>query len=993
MNRNNYNQLGLRRCMMLAGVTLLSLLLFSSHWAYAQITVRGTVRDQAGEPLSGVSIRVKGTENQTSTDANGNYQVNVGNEDAVLVFSYIGFITTEQVVGSLREISVSLSADNTSIDEVVVVGYGTQKRSDVTGAVASFNADRLQLQSMPQTTITQSLQGRIPGLNITATSSSAEGNNNEIQIRGRSSINAENGPLVVVDGIPYTDQLSELNPNDIASIDVLKDASAAAIYGARAANGVILVTTKRGVSGEPTVSYDGFYGLDQIAHLPDMMDANTFYLTKVDRYGEGGLTRTEITSREQGIDTDWVNLATRTGSRQQHALSVSGGSEGTRYYISGGFNEVKGIAINDDFRRVNLRVNLDSKIKPWLTIGTNTQMGYYNRDGMGANFQDAFDMNPLALPYEDDGVSRRIFPWLEDAFFTNPLQGLDVLREDVARSVISNNFVQVDIPYIPGLSYKLNTGYTYRYRGVETYYGRNTRRGLQQGGASEIDNWANEDWLVENIVNYNRAFGDHNIAFTGLYSAQQRVNKNHDLDANGFPSDVMTYYQNNLATVWSPEDQYNSQQYVSQMARLNYSYKSRYLLTLTARRDGYSAFGEETKFGIFPSIALGWNIDQESFMSSLNWMQSLKLRFSYGTNGNQAIDPYTTLPQLQARHYIDSDGQTAIGFYPSRLGDPTLGWESTTQANFGVDFGLFNNRINGSIDYYRTNTTDLLLDKLISPVNGARSIMQNIGKTSNNGIDFVVSGTAIHKENFSWAIDFNISHYKNKIVDVGLYDDHGNPVDNVDNRWFIGQPIDVNFSYIFDGIWQEGDDFANSAQPTAQPGDVRVRDVNGDGTINADDRMIIGSRVPSYSAGLTNTFRYKNFSLSFFIRSVQGITRFNEMMNTYFDGRTRTMTRNFWTPQNPHNEFPANRDDANPFAVIYFGAPNDASFIRLNDVTLGYQLPATFLQRAGINSMEVFVNGKNLATITSWEGLDPELNNQRAIPLTRAYLFGLRFSL
>lgn len=961
--------------------------------AYSQTTISGTVKDEQGTPIQGASVNVKGTNTSVSTNEQGIYQINVADGAAILIFSHVGYATREVPVGNRQQIDIALALDQTSLSEVVVVGYGTQRRSDVTGSVASFSAERLQLERMPQTTITQSLQGRIPGLSITTTASNAEGNSNNIQVRGRNSITAGNSPLIVVDGIPYSDQLSEINPNDIASIDVLKDASAAAIYGSRAANGVILVTTKRGKTGQARVSYNGFYGVDHVAHLPDMMDANSFYQTKVDRYGEGALTRTEIDSYAQGVNTDWVDLATRVGQRQQHNISVSGGSEDTRYFISGAYNNTKGVATNDDFKRTNIRVNLDSKIRPWLTIGTNTQLNHTIRDKMPASFSGAFDMNPLALPFEEDGVTRRIFPWVEDAFFTNPLQGFDVLNEDVSRSILSNNFLEIDIPFVPGLSYRLNTGYTYRYRAVETYYGQNTRSGLQQGGASEIDNWANEDWIVENIVNYTRTFGDHNIAFTGLYSAQERINKNHDLDANGFPSDIMTYYQNRLATVWLPSDQYNEMKYISQMARLNYSYLGRYLLTLTARRDGFSAFGEQSKFGIFPSVAVGWNIDQENFMSGVDWVNGLKLRLSYGKNGNQAISPYSTLPQLATLPYLTTDKQTAIGFYPNQLGDPTLGWESTNQTNIAVDFAFLNNRLSGSVDYYVANTYDLLLDRLISPVNGSRSIRQNLGQTKNNGIDFVISGTPIATENFSWTTDFNLSHYRNRIVNVGLMDANGNPTDDVGNRWFIGQPISVNFSYIFDGIWQVGDDIAGSAQPTAVPGDVRVRDVNQDGAITPDDRQVIGSTVPSFIAGWTNTFRYKNFTLSFLLNTVQGVTRFNELMNTYFDGRTRTLNRVFWTPENPINDFPANRDDSNPFGVIYFGSENNASFIRLNDITFAYELPKTLLDRLNMNSLELFINGKNLATQTQWVGLDPELSSQTGMPMTRTYLLGLRFGL
>lgn len=954
------------------------------------VSVQGRVLDETGSPLAGVSVQVKGDAAKTATDEQGNFRLNVA-PNAILVFSYIGYLPLEQAVDGQSTIAVSLTPDNTNLDEVVVVGYGTQKKRDVTGSVASFSAEKLQLQSMPQTTITQSLQGRVSGMTVSTTSSNAEGNSNSIQVRGRNSISASSSPLVVVDGIPFSDQLSELNPNDIASIEVLKDASAAAIYGSRAANGVLLVTTKKGIAGSPVIAYDGYFGIDEIAYLPDLMDANSFYQTKVERYGEGALTRTEIMSNEQGINTNWIDLATHLGQRQQHALSVSGGSENTHYYVSGSLNDTKGIAINDQFKRINMRVNLDTKIRPWLTLGTNTQFGYYNRDDVSASFSGAFDMNPLALPYEEDGSTLRIVPWQEDSFFANPLEGLNVLQQDRTRSIISNNFLQVDIPFIPGLSYRLNTGYTYRYRAVETYYGRNTKSGLQAGGVSQLDSWANEDWIIENILNYNREFGDHSIAFTGLYSAQQRINTNHDLDANGFPSDIMTNFQNRFGTTFLPEDQYNSQQYISQMGRLNYSYLGRYLLTLTARRDGYSGFGADTKFGIFPSVALGWNIDQESFMEPVSWLDALKLRISYGKNGNQAIEAYSTLPALSTQFYLDNEKQTAVGFYPSSLGDPMLGWETTNQFNAGTDFALFAGRLGGSVDVYSARTSDLLLDKLISPVNGTKEIRQNIGRTANNGVDIALYGTPVASKNFKWDVDLNFSRNINKIVDVGLYDENGNAVDDVDNRWFIGQPISVNYSYIFDGIWQEGDDIANSAQPTAKPGDVRVRDVDGNGSIGPDDRQVIGSTVPSFTAGITNTLAYKQFSLSFLLRVVEGITKYNELMNTFFDGRTRTLNRVFWTPENPINSFPANRDDSNPFGVIYFGRQNNASFVRLSDVTLKYRFEPAKLNRWGMHNLEVFVNAKNLFTITDWEGLDPELSNQKDIPMTRTYLLGLRF--
>lgn len=968
--------------------TLIVMLMLSLSASGQTSKITGSVRDSKGESLPGVSIMIKGSQHGTVTDMNGKFSMQVPNRSTILVFTYIGFETQEVTIGERASLNITMKDNATSLNEVVVVGYGTQRKRGVTGAVASFKAE--QIEEMPQTTVTQSLQGKIPGLTITTTSSNAEGNSNNIQIRGRNSITAGNSPLVVVDGIPFSDQLSEINPNDIESMDVLKDASSAAIYGSRAANGVILITTKKGKAGKTNISYNGYYGVDNIAHLPDMMNGDQFYKTKVDRFGQGVLTNTEINSYQSGISTDWVDLATRQGTRQQHSLSASGGSENMHYYLSGTYNGVNGIAKNDKFDRYNIRVNLDTKLTSWITLGTNTQMGYYDRSGINASFGNAFVMNPLAIPYEENG-DLKLTPWAEDPFFNNPLEGLNVLNEDIARSVISNNFIKVDIPYVKGLSYRLNTGYTYRYRNVETYYGSNTRDGLQQNGVSQVDNWNNEDWIIENIIDYNRTFGKHNLSFTGLYSAQKRTTKNHDLDASGFPGDFMTYYQNKLAQVWSPSDLFQEQQYVSQMGRLNYSYNGRYLITATVRRDGYSAFGANSKYGVFPSIALGWNISDERFMKSTKWIDFIKLRMSYGSNGNQAIDPYRTLAQLTNLNYIGNNGETAIGFYPSSLGDPNLSWETTNKANFGTDFSLFGGRLSGNIDYYFSKTYDLLLSKSISPVNGVRNILQNIGEVKNNGLDLYLSSVNVKGAKFNWTTDVTFSFYKNKIVDVGLFDENGNPADDVDNRWFVGKPIDVNYAYEFDGIWQDGDDIAGSAQPTAKPGDVKVKDVNGDGTINTSDRTIIGSRIPSYTAGITNTFKYNNFSLSFFIRTVQGTTKFNDLMNTYFDGRNAAMNRTWWTPENPVNTYPQNRDDSNPFGVNYFGSSSNSSFIRLNDVTLKYSFPAKILNRAKINNLEIFINAKNLVTITEWEGLDPELDSQTGIPLTRAYLLGLRF--
>lgn len=956
--------------------------------AHAQLMQQGVVKDEKGLTLPGVSVLIKGTKQGTTTNNDGKFFINTP-AGAVLVFKYIGYDDLESTVSAANNaLTISLKPSLNNLSEVVVVGYGTQKKSDVTGAIASFKAK--DLETMPQTNVQQALQGKVAGLSASTIGSSAEGGNQSLQIRGRNSITAANNPLIILDGVIFDSSLSEINPEDIASIEILKDASSAAIYGARAANGVILVTTKKGKTGKAQISYNNYFGFDKAINIPDMMTGQRFYDVKKDRFGAGSITATEQNSIDKGISTDWVGLALRNGTRQEHNLSISGGSEDTHYFISTTINPNHGVSINDNFNRYNIRFNLDTKIGNIITFGTNTQLGYYDRSGVPASFSQAFQMNPLTIPFNPDG-SINLTPWPDDAYWFNPLESLNVLDSDITRSVFTNNFIKIDIPFIKGLSYKLNTGYNYRNQAIETYYGRNTRTGLQNKGESIISNNNTDDWLLENLINYDRSFGKHTISFTGLYSNQQRKYISHATDALGFVSDIQTNYQNGLATTINATDNYDQYNNVSQMARLNYSYAGKYLLTATVRRDGYSGFGSDTKYGTFPSIALGWNISSEEFMKKYEWIENLKLRASYGKNGNQAIGAYATLPQLSNQNYLNTDKTPAIGYYTNKLGDPTLGWESTLGANFGLDFSFLRGRISGSIDYYNSTTSDLLLSRSISPVNGVKSITQNIGEIKNQGIDFTISTINVKKGSFLWTTDFNISHNSNKIVNVGLTDANGNPISDIGNTWFIGQPISVNYGYVFDGIWQTNDNIASSVQPTAKPGDVKIKDVNGDGKITVDDKSIIASAVPDYIAGLTNTFSYKGFSLSVFIRAVHGITKTNSLLNTYFDGRNGALDRQFWTPANPINTYPANRDDANPFGVgIFDRKTSNASFIRLQDISLSYSLPKEIVQKLKMKKLQVFANAKNLATSTDWIGLDPEFSSQTGMPQVRTFIVGLR---
>ena len=952
------------------------------------IPITGRVTNDKGESLSGVSIAEKGTSNGTTTAEDGSFTLNIRDENAVLVISNVGYITQEVSVKDDRYSNIILEAVENKMDEVVVVGYGTQRRRDVTGAVISIRPT--DFENMPNVNIVQSLQGKLPGLNIINTGTSAEGST-RMRVRAQNSINADAGPLIILDGVQYEGFLSEINPNDIESIEVLKDASSAAIYGARAAGGVLLITTKKGLAGKTGITFSSTWGISNLINRPDMMDATQFYNFKNARLGASSF---ETSQFSKGINTDWLSLAMQRGLSQEYNLAVSGGGDKTRYYVSGNVAKVNGVARNDIFGRYSLRVNLETDITTWLTYGTNTMLGYYDRPGVEANISNATRMNPLTDAYDENG-NIKLQPNTDDMGVSNPLQGLSIQKEDVARSINTTNFFHVKFPFIPGLSFKTIAGYNFRSRLIESYESSTaTLEGKSKKGVATVNNQYKQDWSIENILNYNRRFDLHSLDLTGVYTSREYVTKYHDNTGVGFVGDYMTYYQFRLATTLTPGDTYEKQTALSQLFRINYNYDSRYLFTFSVRRDGFSAFGADNKYGIFPSVAVGWNMERERFMDGASgWLDRSKIRLSYGENGNQAISAYATMPTMSADYYLNNEKATLVGFYPNKLADPTLGWETTRQLNAGWDFGFLGNRIFGSLDYFWANTFDLLLNKRIPQINGVGSIRQNTGKTKSHGIELALSTINIKKNDFTWRTDFNFSHNKNEIVNVGLFDATGKAVDNLGSRWFIGKPINVIYAYTFDGIWQETDDILNSHMPEARPGDVRLKDTNGDGLISSADMSVIGYADPDFTAGLMNTVTYKNLSLSFFFNAVKGITRYTEHMNTYFDGKTNIRQREWWTPENKLTTYPANRDDSNPYGLNYFGKPNDASYIRLNDISLSYRLPREILNRIKMNRIEVFGNLKNIFTLTNYVGLDPEYSSDYGIPQIRTFQFGFRAAL
>jgi TonB-linked SusC/RagA family outer membrane protein len=957
--------------------------------AQATGTITGVVTSQTGQPLAGVQVSIPGTARGALTRSDGQYLITgVPAGQHRVRATRVGYGAAEETItlaaGQTATVDFQLTDRAVELEEVVAVGYGVQHRQEVTGAVASVSPTRLE--NVPNTSVAQAIQGAVAGVNITAAATGAEPQFN-ILIRGQNSITASNDPLVVVDGIPYNGNLAEINQSDITSIDVLKDASATAIYGARGANGVILITTKQGQIGRPSFRYEGYVGMQEVANKPRLMTGPEFAVFKCERLSqfmscEDALSPTERRMLESGSYTDWIDLATRRGTQQQHTLSVSGGSEETRFYISGSALGTQGVALNDEFRRYTLRTNLTQKLGSWMDLGLSTQLAHADRSGVAASFSGAYSANPLVPAFEEDGRTIALTPWPEDPERPNPLQNLNITDDDVSRRGLASGYAEARLPFLAGLSYRINGGFDFLSRDGGSYWPRTTRIGLNEQGRSVTESQRAFDWTVENLLRYTHTAGAHSVDMTVLYGVQGFNREDNTLLSSGFPNDVLTYRQGHLGRNVVPSYEVLNSGLVSQMGRLNYGYGGRYLVTLTARRDGFSGFGANYKYGVFPSVALAWNISNEPFWA-FERFNELKLRLSYGQNGNQAIQPYQTLAQLAESSYLRGES-TRPGFIPATLGNENLRWETTTSLNTGVDFRLFANRVWGSLDFYSSDTHDLLLDRLVSPVHGIPRMVDNVGRVRNRGIELGLSGRAIETARFSWTADFNISANRNRIVDL-----YGDGTDDLANQWFIGRPINTNFGFLFDGVWQEGEDIANSHQPNARPGDARVRDVNGDGRITADDRTFLGTEDPSYIAGLSNTLRYGSFSLGAFLHAVQGVTRYNDLLLaevTVGHVRLNTLLFEYWSPQNPINTRWANRDAANPYGV---GAFDDASFIRLRDLTLSYDLPAAVVGRLGAGGFRLFANGRNLWTHSTWTGMDPELDNQRIIPLERVFTVGV----
>ncbi|WP_167020653.1 TonB-dependent receptor [Chitinophaga sp. Cy-1792] len=929
------------------------------------IDIKGKVTDESGSPLPGVSVRIKGTSLGTSTGNDGSFALHLpSNGPSVLVFSYMGTTPQEVTVnGDNPSLNIKLKAAIEQQTEVVVVGYGTKKRSDVTGSISSVPKDRLKNQ--PVSNVLQAIQGSAAGVNI-VNNSTRPGSSPAFYLRGLKSISASNAPLIVLDGIPFNGTYNDINPNDIESIDMLKDVSASAIYGARGANGVIMITTKRGKSGKPVIAYNGYAGAEYQTNVVKNMNGeqyrekNHWYNIQAGRPTAPDLPYlSEQQNYANGVpEVDWQKEISQQGYMHSHELSISGGSDNVKYYVSGTFLKQDGTLKGYQFNRSSIRSNVDINVTSWLKTGVNMFFVNNNEDGGRVSLFNANSLSPYGTLYNDKG-DYAIYPIAPQTLYTNPLINLYNPGLNRNKNINASGYAEVAPTFLKGLKYRVNASYGYRPKRTADYTGRKMGDNL---GTANVYNEEAKQWIVENVLSYAKTFGKHALDFTALYSAQQDMLFTSTLAANSFVNDNLLFNNLGAAQVQKTYSADSVTSMLSQMFRANYVYDSRYLITATIRRDGFSGFGASNKYGVFPSVAIGWNIQNEAFLKEIPAISQMKLRASYGRSGNQAVGAYQTLTRLTTSPYI-YNGVTAVGVIPDKLGNPNLKWESTTGLNVGVDFGFFNNRLTGSIEGYKTNTFDLLLSRKIPSLTGYSSIYDNIGKTANKGLEILVNSKNLTGNDFTWSTSFNISFNKNKVV--ALY---GDSKDDITNNLFIGKPLLGIYDYTMAGIWQEGED--NSIDPGTKPGYIKFKDINGDKKIDANDRSYLGTQLPKYIAGLTNTFTYKNLSLNIFIQDVHGSLRPDNILDNRDQGGVVNLPANipYWTSENKINTNPS----------LYYSNPRgykyaeDASYIRLKDITLSYQFDKNLLQRYHISNLMMYLSGRNLATFTKWKNWDPE---------------------
>lgn len=1009
---------------------LLFLLCMVPLWAFGQsITVKGVVKDTAGEPVIGASVVEKGTTNGIITDFDGNFELKVSS-NAVLSITFVGYQSQEIPVNGKTSFNVTLKEDTELLDEVVVIGYGTARSSDVTGSISSMRGDKLR--EVPATNITYALQNRVAGVDMSQTSSQP-GATTQIRIRGTRSLTASNDPLIVLDGIPFAGNISDINPNDIKSMDILKDASSTAIYGSRGANGVILITTNKGIQESPAkFNYNGYVGLKTVFSEYPMMDGPTF--AKMREYA--GLYSNSL-DESNDVNTDWQDLMYRNGYVTSHDISVNGGTKGGNYSFGLGYYQDQGVIPTQKYTRYSLRGSIEQKLGDILRVGLTTNSNYNITNGTQVGIYNVLTMTPIANPYNEDGSLKRSITLPNDSYYTitrDVVENLDDswVNDRTAIGTYNNFFAELSCPWVEGLKYRVNLGLNYRSSKVGAFTGEGvTSTTVDTPSTASLQHEETVNWAVENLLTYDRTFNDkHRLNVVGMFSAEETTYSKSHIAARDIPAEYMQYYNLGQAagTITVNPGNWNYQRYglMSYMARAMYTYDNRYMFSATVRSDASSRLAKGHQWHTYPAVSVGWNIKEESFMDNIKWLDQLKIRAGYGQTSNQAVNPYSTLGSLSTRPYNFGPTGYATGYYVSSLPNAELGWEYSSTWNFGLDFTLFQGRLSGTLEYYIQKTNNLLQSVNLPGTTGVGSYMANVGKTQNKGIEFTINGTILDNYNgWTWDASINIYSNKNEITELAS----GAEKDEA-NWWFVGHPIDVIYDYEKLGLWNADDPDAQYLQilePGGNLGMIKVKytgERNPDGSptraIGAEDRQILDTN-PKFQGGFSTRVAYKGFDLNIIgafkyggilISTLHSSSGYLNMLS----GRRGNVDVDYWTEENTDAKYPK------PGGIMSSDNPKygstlgyfDASYWKIRTITLGYTFDnqkQKWLRDLGVDNLRAYFTVQNPFVICSpfhkETGLDPETNSyanenvavasgpSRLLtvgtnsPSTRNYLFGI----
>ncbi len=975
----------------LALSVVLVLSLVNIVWAQQRV-ITGKVSDNTGTGLPGVTVVEKGTTNGTVTDSDGNYRVTVSEGAEILSFSFVGMKTQEIAIAGQATINVTMEEETIGLDEVVAVGYGTMKRSDITGSVASMGTDKI-IESR-NTSSVGALQGKVAGVDIVRTDNKP-GGGFSVNVRGISSFRDNTSPLYVVDGITV-DHINDINPEDIEKIDILKDASSAAIYGSRGANGVVIVTTKGGKEGKTVIDYNGYVGFKEAYNLPEIMNAEEFVeFALASQVGKGDTNPTledvfnseEIQNINSGVSLNWPDLMTRTATVTNHTVTVSGGQNGHIFSYGGGVTSDQGVVGNEKYERLTLRSSNEKQINEFLKLGIRNNMSYSVRDqGSKEAFRSAYRLRPIGTLYDENG-EYKLFPSPRETQITSPMIDMnEVTREDRAMHYFANAFIE--IKPVSWVKFTSTFSPDIKYTRYGEYRGKNTKsaKGQQSRTRAYVKNWNYWRYTWDNILNVEKSFEQHNVKGTFISSIYKHRQDYSEAQVRNFSTDHYKFY--NLKAGQEIKDlksSYEMESLASFLGRVSYDYQGKYYVTVNGRYDGSSRLAPGHKWAFFPSAAVAWRVSEESFMQGNETISNLKVRLSYGETGNAAVDRYKSQLTLNNTNYdFDNNGVSVVEV--GGLANYDLSWEITKEFNLGIDFGLWNNRVFGSLELYNRKSEDILYERSIPILTGYERIWDNIGSLKNQGLELNLNTVNINTGDFEWNTTLTFSTNKNEIIDID-----GSKQDNPGNQWFIGEDITSIWEYEQDGIWQTSE-AAEAAKYSQDPGEVKVVDQNNDGKIDQDDRVIIGKETPDWYGSITNTFRYKNFDLSIFVNTRQGQMLKSEFHNKFAwdqDGRFNGLKTNYWTPDNPGGTWhqPGN-------AGPYRGIENfmDMSYVKVGYINLGYTFSSALAERLRMQKLRLYISAQNPFVFTKYEGWDPENASQNTwgyAYMTRSILFGV----